>query len=58
MNPRPMHADFVAARDDGIKPGQMLLDVKNVSLRFGGVKFVVRRVTCHSTGASGRPPPE
>ncbi|MBD0414359.1 ABC transporter ATP-binding protein [Oryzicola mucosus] len=36
------HSDAVAAvaPDDGIAPGELLMDVRNVSLRFGGVKAI------------------
>jgi branched-chain amino acid transport system ATP-binding protein len=40
MNPRPSPASFAGRRDDGIAPGDMLLRVDNVSLRFGGVKAI------------------
>ncbi|MDN2565132.1 ABC transporter ATP-binding protein [Aquibium sp. A9E412] len=39
MNPRPDPAQL-AAPDDGIAAGQVLLEVKNVSLAFGGVKAI------------------
>ena len=39
MNVAPDHAQLVAM-DDGIKPGELLMDVRNVSLRFGGVKAI------------------
>ena len=34
------HAMSHLRQDDGLKPGDVLLDVQNVSLRFGGVKAV------------------
>ena len=37
MNAHPGQAQF-AAHDDGLAPGALLLEVKNVSLSFGGVK--------------------
>ena len=39
MNPRPDPAQLNAP-DDGIARGGVLLDVKNVSLSFGGVKAI------------------
>ena len=39
MNVAPDHAQLVAM-DDGVKPGELLMDVRNVSLRFGGVKAI------------------
>ena len=30
----------ISAADDGIAPGELLMDVRNVSLSFGGVKAV------------------
>ena len=39
MNPRPDHK-LLASPDDGIAPGEVLLDVRNVSLAFGGVKAI------------------
>ncbi|EFG8200183.1 ABC transporter ATP-binding protein, partial [Escherichia coli] len=39
MNIQPDHEQLVA-QDDGVKPGDLLMDVKNVSLRFGGVKAI------------------
>ena len=37
MTIRPDHADFRAAgTDDGLAPGDVLLDLRNVTLRFGG----------------------
>lgn len=39
MNVQPDHAQLVAP-DDGVKPGDLLMDVRNVSLRFGGVKAI------------------
>jgi branched-chain amino acid transport system ATP-binding protein len=38
-----VHSDpveIVAAPDDGLAPGELLMEVKNVSLRFGGVKAI------------------
>jgi branched-chain amino acid transport system ATP-binding protein len=38
-----LHSDpveIVAAPDDGLAPGELLMEVKNVSLRFGGVKAI------------------
>ena len=35
MNARPETAQF-QPQDDGIAPGGLLLDVRNVSLAFGG----------------------
>ena len=40
MNAAPAPSQFAHAHDDGIAPGQTLLEVKNVSLRFGGVKAI------------------
>jgi branched-chain amino acid transport system ATP-binding protein len=40
MNPRPAPASFSGRRDDGMAPGDVLLRVDNVSLRFGGVKAI------------------
>jgi branched-chain amino acid transport system ATP-binding protein len=40
MNARPAPDAFAAARDDGIAPGAVLLQVNDVSLRFGGVKAI------------------
>lgn len=40
MNAHPEHAGIVTAQDDGIAPGELLMDVRNVSLRFGGVKAI------------------
>ena len=39
MNARPETAQF-QPHDDGIAPGGLLLDVRNVSLAFGGVKAI------------------
>jgi branched-chain amino acid transport system ATP-binding protein len=39
MNSRPEHL-VVAAPDDGIPAGELLMDVRNVSLSFGGVKAI------------------
>lgn len=39
MNIQPDH-EQLQAPDDGLKPGDLLMDVKNVSLRFGGVKAI------------------
>lgn len=39
MNSRPQSL-VVAARDDGIQAGELLMDVRNVSLSFGGVKAI------------------
>lgn len=39
MNKRTPSARSIAA-DDGIAPGDLLMDVRNVSLSFGGVKAV------------------
>ena len=39
MNARPEPV-IVAAADDGIAPGALLMEVKNVSLAFGGVKAI------------------
>ena len=39
MNARPETAQF-RPHDDGIAPGAQLLDVRNVSLAFGGVKAI------------------
>ncbi|MEQ9247506.1 MAG: ATP-binding cassette domain-containing protein, partial [Nitratireductor sp.] len=39
MNPRPDPSELTAP-DDGIARGGVLLDVKNVSLSFGGVKAI------------------
>ncbi|MFU0506966.1 ABC transporter ATP-binding protein [Pseudaminobacter sp. NGMCC 1.201702] len=39
MNPHPEPL-VVAAPDDGIAPGDLLMDVRNVSLSFGGVKAI------------------
>ena len=39
MNVQPDHAQIVAP-EDGLEPGELLMDVKNVSLRFGGVKAI------------------
>jgi branched-chain amino acid transport system ATP-binding protein len=38
MHPDPV--EIVAAPDDGLAPGELLMEVKNVSLRFGGVKAI------------------
>jgi branched-chain amino acid transport system ATP-binding protein len=40
MNMQPASGQFAVARDDGIAKGEVLLDVKNVSLSFGGVKAI------------------
>ncbi len=40
MNPRPDASQFSPADPDGIAKGDVLLDVRNVSLRFGGVRAV------------------
>ena len=41
MTIRPDHADFRAAgTDDGLAPGDVLLDIRNVTLRFGGVTAI------------------
>ena len=40
MNMQPDASQFTGARDDGIAKGEVLLDVKNVSLSFGGVKAI------------------
>ena len=40
MNMQPARSEFTGARDDGIAKGDVLLDVKNVSLAFGGVKAI------------------
>lgn len=40
MNAHPEHTDIVVAQDDGIAQGELLMDVRNVSLRFGGVKAI------------------
>ncbi len=40
MNMQPDSDQFTASRDDGIAKGDVLLDVKNVSLAFGGVKAI------------------
>jgi branched-chain amino acid transport system ATP-binding protein len=37
---QPSDAQFAVARDDGVAKGEVLLDVKNVSLAFGGVKAI------------------
>lgn len=34
------HHDIALARNDGLKPGDVLLDIRNVSLAFGGVKAI------------------
>jgi ABC-type branched-chain amino acid transport systems, ATPase component len=39
MNARLRHVDL-QVEDDGLKPGDLLLEVKNVSLSFGGVKAI------------------
>ena len=39
MNVRAGAAEIVAA-DDGIAPGELLMEVNNVSLAFGGVKAI------------------
>jgi branched-chain amino acid transport system ATP-binding protein len=39
MNMRPA-PEKIAASDDGLLPGDLLMEVKNVSLRFGGVKAI------------------
>ncbi len=39
MNMRPA-TEKIAASDDGLLPGDLLMEVKNVSLRFGGVKAI------------------
>jgi branched-chain amino acid transport system ATP-binding protein len=39
MNARPAALD-IAVPDDGIPPGDLLMDVRNVSLSFGGVRAV------------------
>ncbi|MCO5080353.1 MAG: ABC transporter ATP-binding protein [Rhizobiaceae bacterium] len=39
MNIRPA-PEKIAASDDGLLPGDLLMEVKNVSLRFGGVKAI------------------
>ena len=36
----PPEPVIVAASDDGIAPGGLLMDVKSVSLAFGGVKAI------------------
>jgi branched-chain amino acid transport system ATP-binding protein len=40
MNMQPDASQFAGGRDDGIAKGEVLLDVKNVSLSFGGVKAI------------------
>ena len=40
MNVRPDSSEFTGGRDDGIAKGETLLEVKNVSLAFGGVKAI------------------
>lgn len=40
MNAHPDHDLIVAPEDDGIAKGALLMDVKNVSLAFGGVKAI------------------
>ncbi|NGO52847.1 ABC transporter ATP-binding protein [Mesorhizobium camelthorni] len=40
MNVHPDAVEIVAAPDDGLAPGELLMEVKNVSLRFGGVKAI------------------
>ncbi|MEX0956609.1 MAG: ABC transporter ATP-binding protein [Rhizobiaceae bacterium] len=37
---QPDASQFTGARDDGIAKGEVLLDVRNVSLAFGGVKAI------------------
>jgi branched-chain amino acid transport system ATP-binding protein len=37
---QPDSSQFAVARDDGVAKGDVLLDVKNVSLSFGGVKAI------------------
>ena len=39
-NERAARAGHLAAPDDGIAPGDLLMDVRNVSLAFGGVKAI------------------
>jgi branched-chain amino acid transport system ATP-binding protein len=34
------HHDIVVARNDGLRAGDVLLDIRNVSLAFGGVKAI------------------
>ncbi len=40
MNVHSDPVEIVAAPDDGLAPGELLMEVKNVSLRFGGVKAI------------------
>ena len=40
MNAHPDHHIIVAPDDDGIAKGATLMEVKNVSLSFGGVKAI------------------
>jgi branched-chain amino acid transport system ATP-binding protein len=40
VNVHPDPVEIVAAPDDGLAPGELLMEVKNVSLRFGGVKAI------------------
>ncbi len=40
MNAQPDAGQFTIARDDGVAKGDVLLDVRNVSLAFGGVKAI------------------
>jgi len=37
---KPIDHSQLMARDDGLKPGEKLLDIHNVSLSFGGVKAI------------------
>lgn len=40
MSVHPEHVQIIVPNDDGIAPGELLMDVRNVSLRFGGVKAI------------------
>jgi branched-chain amino acid transport system ATP-binding protein len=40
MNVHAEEVQFAAAHEDGLAPGEVLLEVRNVSLAFGGVKAI------------------
>ncbi len=44
MNAHPGNDLIVAPDDDGIAKGALLMDVKNVSLAFGGVKATFHQI--------------
>jgi ABC-type glutathione transport system ATPase component len=40
MNVRPGTVDIAAPAEDGLAKGDLLMEVRNVSLRFGGVRAI------------------